>query len=45
MRVQACETKLAMGYGGLQIEGRIDRIDHGPEGLEVLDYKSSYNFV
>jgi len=40
VRVQACETKLAMGYGGLQIEGRIDRIDHGPEGLEVLDYKS-----
>ncbi len=40
VRVKACEIKLAMGYGGLQLEGRIDRIDHGPEGLEVLDYKS-----
>ncbi|MBD3800308.1 MAG: PD-(D/E)XK nuclease family protein [Campylobacterales bacterium] len=40
VRVKACETNLTMGYGGLTLEGRIDRIDHGPEGLEVLDYKS-----
>jgi len=40
VRVKACEAKLVMGYSGLQLEGRIDRIDHGPEGLEVLDYKS-----
>ena len=40
VRVSACETKLSMPYMGLTLEGRVDRIDHGPEGLEVLDYKS-----
>ena len=40
VRVKACEAKLTSGYGTLQLEGRIDRIDYGPEGLEVLDYKS-----
>ncbi|WP_416768685.1 PD-(D/E)XK nuclease family protein [Sulfurimonas sp. ST-25] len=40
VRVKACETKLTMEHAGLTLEGRIDRIDHGPEGLEVLDYKS-----
>jgi RecB family exonuclease len=40
VRVKTCEAKLTMGYGALELEGRIDRIDYGPEGLEVLDYKS-----
>ena len=40
VRVKACERKLTMPFGALTLEGRIDRIDHGPEGLEVLDYKS-----
>ena len=40
VRVKACETALSMPYLGLTLEGRIDRIDSGPEGLEVLDYKS-----
>ncbi len=40
VRVKACETKMTMPYAGLTLEGRIDRIDHGPDGLEVLDYKS-----
>ena len=40
VRVKSCETALSMPYLGLTLEGRIDRIDRGPEGLEVLDYKS-----
>lgn len=40
VRVKACETKLTMPFGTLMLEGRIDRIDRGQEGLEVLDYKS-----
>jgi len=40
VRVKACETKLSMAYNGLTLEGRIDRIDAGGNGLEVLDYKS-----
>jgi ATP-dependent helicase/nuclease subunit B len=40
VRVRACEAAMAMPYAGLTLEGRIDRIDSGPEGLEVLDYKS-----
>lgn len=40
VRVKACEIKMSRAFGPLTLEGRIDRIDHGPEGLEVLDYKS-----
>ncbi len=40
VRVAACEKKLSMPYAGLRIEGQIDRIDTGPQGLQVLDYKS-----
>jgi len=40
VRVAACEQQYSMKYGGMILEGRIDRIDEGPDGLEVLDYKS-----
>lgn len=40
VRVMACERKFGCDYRGLRLEGQIDRIDRGPEGLEVLDYKS-----
>ena len=40
VRVEAVEKRLAAEAEGIRIEGRIDRIDLGPEGLEVLDYKS-----
>lgn len=40
VQVHACEVKLAMVHKGMKLEGRIDRIDMGPQGLEVLDYKS-----
>lgn len=40
VRVDACEIALKQTYGRLTLEGRIDRIDRGPDGLEVLDYKS-----
>ncbi len=40
VRVKACEQKLTLPFGPLTLEGRIDRIDRGPDGLEVLDYKS-----
>ena len=40
VRVVDCEKKMSMVYEGLRIEGQIDRIDDGPQGLQVLDYKS-----
>lgn len=40
VHVDKCEVPLSVEYRGLRLEGRIDRIDVGPNGLEVLDYKS-----
>lgn len=31
----------AIDLGGFRLKGRVDRIDTGPEGLVVIDYKSS----
>lgn len=37
----AVEVPCHINVGGVQIRGRIDRIDEGPEGEILLDYKSS----
>jgi ATP-dependent helicase/DNAse subunit B len=39
--VIATETKFEMQWHGLQIKGRVDRIDRTPAGLIVIDYKTS----
>lgn len=43
-RWQVAEDKrvreLAVGKGTLQVEGTLDRIDAGPSGIAVLDYKA-----
>lgn len=40
VEVVACERQLQVPYLGMTLTGQIDRIDRGPDGLEVLDYKS-----
>jgi len=35
-----CEESLSVKRRGIQLSGKIDRIDLTPNGLEVLDYKS-----
>lgn len=39
-RVFLLEESLHVAYKGFTLGGKIDRIDKGPEGLSVLDYKS-----
>jgi len=39
--VVARETKFAMIWHGLQLQGQVDRIDRSEEGLTVIDYKTS----
>lgn len=39
--VIATETKFEMQWHGLQIKGRVDRIDRTPTGLSIIDYKTS----
>ncbi|MEM9511013.1 MAG: PD-(D/E)XK nuclease family protein, partial [Cyanobacteria bacterium P01_E01_bin.35] len=39
--VIATETKFNMQWHGLQIQGKVDRIDRTPTGLTVIDYKTS----
>jgi len=39
-RVVACESALTCKVDDITLQGRLDRIDSTPEGLEVLDYKS-----
>jgi hypothetical protein len=39
--VIATETKFAMQWHGLQIQGQVDRIDRTPTGLTIIDYKTS----
>mgnify|MGYP003402305406 CR=1 FL=1 len=39
--VIATETKFEMQWYGLQIKGRVDRIDRTPAGLSIIDYKTS----
>lgn len=38
--VLACEKALSKEVCGIRLNGKIDRIDRTPDGLEVLDYKS-----
>lgn len=38
--VLACEKALSKEVCGVRLNGKIDRIDRTPNGLEVLDYKS-----
>jgi RecB family exonuclease len=40
VRAVAVEKRFRIEHRGFVLEGQIDRIDAGPEGLEVLDYKS-----
>ncbi|MGF1587841.1 MAG: PD-(D/E)XK nuclease family protein [Pleurocapsa sp.] len=37
----ALETRFAMQWHGLQVQGQVDRIDRTPVGLTVIDYKTS----
>jgi hypothetical protein len=39
--VIATETKFAMQWHGLQIQGQVDRIDRTATGLTIVDYKTS----
>lgn len=39
--VVARETKFAMSWHGLQLQGQVDRIDRSEKGLIVIDYKTS----
>jgi len=39
--VIATETKFAMQWHGLQIQGQVDRIDRAATGLTIIDYKTS----
>jgi RecB family exonuclease len=38
--IAALEREFRMGWCGLQVTGRIDRIDRLPEGLLLIDYKN-----
>ena len=39
--IVARETRFSMIWHGLQLQGRIDRIDRNEKGLTVIDYKTS----
>ena len=39
----ARETSFQMEWHGLQVKGKVDRIDRATEGLVILDYKTSSN--
>jgi RecB family exonuclease len=39
-RVIACEKSLTTTYGGMKLQGKIDRIDKKESALSVLDYKT-----
>jgi RecB family exonuclease len=39
-RVMSLETDFAARWHGIPVRGRVDRIDAGPDGLTLVDYKS-----
>ncbi|MGK7938195.1 MAG: PD-(D/E)XK nuclease family protein [Xenococcaceae cyanobacterium] len=41
--IMARETSFQMEWHGLQVKGKVDRIDRAIEGLVILDYKTSSN--
>ena len=42
--VIGCEEKFEGEWEGLRVTGFIDRIDRSPEGVELIDYKTSSQF-
>ena len=40
-QIIARETPFEMEWHGLQVKGKVDRIDRGSDGLIILDYKTS----